>query len=32
MKNEGATAEKFCIFETLQFKVGKWTENELTSP
>ena len=32
IKNEGATAEKFFIFETLQFKMGKWTENELTTP
>ena len=32
MENEGTAGKKFGTFEILHFKMGKWEENELTSP
>ena len=32
MENEGTAGKKFETFEILHFKMGKWEENELTSP
>ena len=29
---KGAACENFCIFQILHFKIGKWTQIELTSP